>query len=174
LSIRVIRRPGGHGVVVASLIGTTIEYYDFLVYGLAASLVFGTQFFPTFSPLAGILTSLGTFGAGFLARPLGAILFGHFGDRFGRKRLLGASFLTAGGATFLIGVLPTFAQIGVAAPALLVLCRLVQGLGFGGEWGGAVLIAVEHAPQPANRIWLIHPDGESGWPGAGYGSNNPV
>jgi MFS family permease len=138
-------------VVVASLIGTTIEYYDFLVYGLAASLVFGPQFFPGFDPVAGTLASLGTFGAGFLARPLGAILFGHFGDRFGRKRLLVASFLTAGGATFLIGVLPTFAQIGAAAPALLVLCRLVQGLGFGGEWGGAVLIAVEHAP-PGRRI----------------------
>jgi MFS family permease len=135
----------------ASIIGTTIEHYDFFVYGLAASLVFGPLFFPSFSSVAGTLASLGTFLVGFLIRPIGGILFGHFGDRIGRKQLLVVSLLTAGGATFVIGLLPPYSVIGVAAPALLVLCRLVQGLGFGGEWGGAVLMAVEHAP-PRRRI----------------------
>jgi MFS transporter, MHS family, shikimate and dehydroshikimate transport protein len=131
----------------ASLIGTTIEFYDFFIYGLAASLVFGSQFFPSFSPVAGTLAALSTFLVGFVARPIGAVVFGQFGDRVGRKRLLVISLLTAGGSTFVTGLLPTYAAIGAAAPILLVLCRLVQGLGLGGEWGGAVLMAVEHAPS---------------------------
>ncbi|WP_433559073.1 MFS transporter [Pseudonocardia xinjiangensis] len=131
----------------ASLIGTTIEFYDFFIYGLAASLVFGSQFFPSFSPVAGTLAALSTFLVGFVARPIGAVVFGHFGDRVGRKRLLVISLLTAGGSTFVTGLLPTYAAIGAAAPILLVLCRLAQGLGLGGEWGGAVLMAVEHAPS---------------------------
>jgi MFS family permease len=156
------REPPGHGgpiqpshqarrAAAASLIGTTIEYYDFFLYGLAASLVFGPQFFPSFAPATATLAALGTFLAGFLVRPVGALVFGHFGDRVGRKRLLVISLLTAGGATFAVGLLPTYATIGAAAPVLLVACRLVQGLGFGGEWGGAVLMAVEHAP-PRRRI----------------------
>ncbi|GAA1174719.1 MFS transporter [Pseudonocardia alaniniphila] len=135
----------------ASLIGTTIEFYDFFIYGLAASLVFASRFFPSFSPVAGTLASLSTFLVGFLARPVGAVLFGHFGDRIGRKRLLVVSLVTAGGATFVTGLLPTYSSIGAAAPALLVLCRIIQGVGLGGEWGGAVLMAVEHAP-PNRRI----------------------
>ncbi|HEX4246788.1 MAG TPA: MFS transporter [Pseudonocardia sp.] len=139
-------------VALASLIGTTIEFYDFFLYGLAASLVFGSEFFPKVSPAAGTLASLATFGVGFLARPLGGVVFGHFGDRVGRKRVLITTLLLTGGSTFVIGLLPPYSAIGIAAPALLVLCRLLQGLGVGGEWGGAVLLAAEHAP-PGRRAF---------------------
>jgi len=131
-------------VVLASFVGTTIEWYDFFLYGTAAALVFGELFFPTLDPLAGTMASFATYAVGFFARPVGGIVFGHFGDRMGRKSMLVTTLMLMGMATFLIGVLPTYSQIGVAAPVLLVLLRFVQGFGVGGEWGGAVLMAVEH------------------------------
>jgi MFS transporter, MHS family, shikimate and dehydroshikimate transport protein len=134
-------------VVAASFIGTTIEWYDFFLYGTAAALVFGDLFFPGSSPLIGTLSAFGTFAVGFAARPLGGVVFGHFGDRIGRKSMLVLSLLIMGLATFLIGCLPTHATIGIMAPILLVLLRFAQGIGVGGEWGGAVLMAVEHAPK---------------------------
>jgi MHS family shikimate/dehydroshikimate transporter-like MFS transporter len=142
--------PSPRQVAVVSLVGTTIEWYDFQAYGLAASLVFGKLFFPGFSPVVGTLLSFATFGVGFFARPLGSIVFGHLGDRLGRRRVLMVSLLLMGTATLLIGCLPTYGQIGVAAPVLLVLLRLCQGFGLGGEWGGAAVYAVESAP-PGQR-----------------------
>lgn len=134
-------------VAAASAIGTTIEWYDYFAYGNAAALVFGPLFFPEFSVLAGTLASLSTFAIGFLVRPFGGAVFGHLGDKIGRKAMLVLSLLIMGVATFAIGLLPTYAAIGVAAPILLVALRLVQGFAVGGEWGGAVLMAVEHAPE---------------------------
>lgn len=131
-------------VILASFVGTTIEWYDFYLYGTAAALVFNVIFFPSFDPLVGTIAAFGTFAAGFLARPIGSLVFGHFGDRLGRKKMLVYSLLAMGAATFLIGVLPTYASIGVAAPILLLVLRLVQGFAVGGEWGGAVLMSVEH------------------------------
>ena len=131
-------------VVLASFIGTTIEWYDFFLYGTAAALVFNKLFFPNIEPLAGTMAAFATYAVGFFARPLGGILFGHFGDKLGRKSMLVTTLMLMGVATFLIGVLPTYAQAGVLAPVLLVTLRFVQGLGVGGEWGGAVLMAVEH------------------------------
>ncbi len=133
-------------VVVASFVGTTIEWYDYFIYGTAAALVFPALFFPEFSELAGTLASFATFAVGFAARPLGGVIFGHYGDRIGRKAMLVTTLLIMGVATFLIGLLPTYETIGIWAPILLVALRLVQGLGLGGEWGGAVLMAVEHSP----------------------------
>jgi MFS transporter, MHS family, shikimate and dehydroshikimate transport protein len=133
-------------VALASLIGTTIEWYDFFIYGTAAALVFPALFFPEFSETAGTLAAFATFGVGFFARPVGGIVFGHFGDRVGRKTMLVLTLTIMGVATTLIGLLPTYAAIGVAAPLLLVVLRFAQGLGVGGEWGGAVLMAVEHSP----------------------------
>lgn len=132
---------------VASFVGTTLEWYDFFIYGTTAALVFGDLFFPAFSSLAGTLASFATLAVGFAARPLGSVLFGHFGDRIGRKRTLIVTLLLMGISTVLIGVLPTFDQVGVLAPILLVALRLLQGIGLGGEWGGAALISVEHAPH---------------------------
>ncbi|CAM3595649.1 MFS transporter [Kibdelosporangium persicum] len=134
-------------VAVASAIGTTIEWYDFFIYGTAAALVFAPQFFPQVSELEGTLASFATFAIGFIARPLGGIVMGHFGDRIGRKSMLVWSLMLMGIGTVVIGLLPTHAQIGVWAPILLVLMRCVQGFGLGGEWGGAVLMSVEHAPR---------------------------
>ena len=134
-------------VVAASFIGTTIEWYDFFLYGTAAALVFGELFFPESEPLIGTLLALGTYAVGFAARPIGGVVFGHFGDRIGRKSMLVLSLLIMGIATFLIGVLPTFTSIGIMAPILLVVLRFAQGIGVGGEWGGAVLMSVEHAPK---------------------------
>jgi MFS transporter, MHS family, shikimate and dehydroshikimate transport protein len=133
-------------VVAASFIGTTIEWYDFFLYGTAAALVFGDLFFPNAEPLIGTLLAFSTYAVGFAARPLGGIVFGHFGDRIGRKSMLVISLLIMGTATFLIGCLPTYSSIGILAPILLVVLRFAQGLGVGGEWGGAVLMAVEHSP----------------------------
>jgi MHS family shikimate/dehydroshikimate transporter-like MFS transporter len=133
-------------VALASLIGTTIEWYDFFIYGTAAALVFPALFFPEFSETAGTLAAFATFGVGFFARPVGGVVFGHFGDRIGRKTMLVLTLTIMGVATTLIGLLPTYAVIGVAAPLLLVVLRFCQGLGVGGEWGGAVLMAVEHSP----------------------------
>jgi metabolite-proton symporter len=139
-------------VLFASLIGTTIEFFDFYIYATAAVLVFPRLFFPATDPASATLASLATFAIAFIARPIGSALFGHFGDRIGRKTTLVAALLTMGASTVAIGVLPTYATIGVAAPALLALCRFGQGLGLGGEWGGAVLLAVENAP-PGKRAW---------------------
>ncbi|GAA1941344.1 MFS transporter [Amycolatopsis minnesotensis] len=144
-------------IAVASFIGTAIEFYDFYIYGTAAALVFGKLFFPTFSSLAGTLAAFATFGVGFVARPVGAVVFGHFGDRIGRKRMLVVSLLTMGTGTVAIGVLPTFSAIGIGAPILLVLCRFLQGFGLGGEWGGAVLLATEYAPKGKRGLWSSFP-----------------
>jgi metabolite-proton symporter len=145
-----INRPGQ--VLFASLVGTTIEFFDFYIYATAAVLVFPRLFFPATDPTSATLASLATFGIAFLARPLGSALFGHFGDRVGRKATLVAALLTMGISTVIIGLLPTYDSIGVVAPFLLALCRFGQGLGLGGEWGGAVLLAVENAP-PGKRAW---------------------
>src|SRR3954464_14163423 len=139
-------------VLFASLIGTSIEFFDFYIYATAAVLVFPRLFFPASDPAAATLASLATFGIAFLARPVGSALFGHFGDRVGRKTTLIVALSTMGLSTVLIGALPTYATIGVAAPTLLALCRFGQGLGLGGEWGGAVLLAIENAP-PGKRAW---------------------
>jgi MHS family shikimate/dehydroshikimate transporter-like MFS transporter len=137
-------------VAMASLIGTTIEWYDFFLYGTAAALVFNRLYFPTFDPLAGTLAAFGTYTVGFVARPIGGIIIGHYGDRIGRKSMLILTLIIMGVATFGIGLLPTYAQIGPWAAVALVVLRLAQGFGVGGEWGGAVLMAVEHAP-PGRR-----------------------
>src|SRR6478609_7230429 len=140
-------------VLFASLIGTTIEFFDFYIYGTAAVLVFPQLFFPSSDPTSPTLQSFATFALAFFARPIGSAVFGHFGDRIGRKATLVAALLTMGLSTVAIGLLPTYASIGVAAPLLLALCRLGQGLGLGGERGGAVLLATEHAP-PGKREWF--------------------
>jgi len=139
-------------VLFASLIGTTIEFFDFYIYATAAVLVFPPLFFPKSDPASATLASLATFAIAFIARPIGSALFGHFGDRIGRKTTLVAALLTMGVSTVSIGLLPTYATIGLAAPLMLALCRFGQGLGLGGEWGGAVLLAVENAP-PGKRAW---------------------
>jgi hypothetical protein len=139
-------------ILAASLIGKAIEFFDFYIYATAAGLVFPSQFFPASDPATATLASLATFAIAFLARPIGSALFGHFGDRVGRKTTLVAALLTMGLSTVTIGLLPTYAAIGIAAPLLLALCRFGQGLGLGGEWGGAVLLAVENAP-PGKRAW---------------------
>ncbi len=139
-------------VLFASLIGTTIEFFDFYIYATAAVLVFPHLFFPQSDPATATLQSFATFALAFIARPFGSALFGHFGDRVGRKATLVAALLTMGISTVLIGLLPTYAQIGIAAPLLLALCRFGQGIGLGGEWGGAVLLATENAP-PGKRAW---------------------
>jgi metabolite-proton symporter len=145
-----INKPGQ--VLFASLIGTTIEFFDFYIFATAAVLVFPKLFFPSSDPASATLASLATFAIAFFARPVGSALFGHFGDRIGRKATLVAALLTMGLSTVAIGALPTYATIGVAAPALLALFRFGQGLGLGGEWGGAVLLAIENAP-PGKRAW---------------------
>ncbi|MDT0480633.1 MFS transporter [Streptomyces doebereineriae] len=144
-------------LAAASLAGTAIEFYDFFVYGTAAALVLGPLFFPTFSPLAGTLAAFGTFGVGFVARPLGSVLFGHIGDRHGRRPVLVASLLLTGVATVAVGCVPTYDTLGVAAPVLLLVLRFLQGLGLGGEWGGAVLLTAEHAPAERRGLWTSFP-----------------
>jgi MFS transporter, MHS family, shikimate and dehydroshikimate transport protein len=140
-------------VVFASSIGTVIEWYDFLIYGTAAALVFNTLFFPKLDPLTGTLASLGTYAVGFFARPIGGILFGHFGDRIGRKTSLMLTMLVMALGTFAVGLLPTYSQIGIWAPILLVTLRLIQGIGLGGEWGGASLMVLEHAPSRRRGLY---------------------
>ncbi|HET6707627.1 MFS transporter [Amycolatopsis sp.] len=141
------------GIFAASIVGTSIEWYDYYIFGTAAALVFGTLFYPKTSPTAGTLAALATFAIGFVVRPLGGAVIGHFGDRTGRKAMLVLTLLLTGGATFLIGVLPTYASIGLAAPILLVVLRLVQGFGVGGEWGGAILIATENASPRRKALY---------------------
>ncbi|QJY47465.1 MFS transporter [Pseudonocardia broussonetiae] len=150
-------RPAARRVALAGLIGTTIEWYDFFIYGTAAALVFGPQFFPGASPVAGTLAALSTFAIGFVARPVGGALMGHWGDRIGRRSMLVLSLLVMGVGTLLIGLLPTYATIGVAAPILLVVLRFAQGLGVGGEWGGATLLALEHAPPSRRTLYSSLP-----------------
>ena len=137
-------------IIFASIVGSMIEWYDFTLYGTAATLVFGKLFFPSFDPAIGALVSIASYGVGFLARPLGGAIFGHFGDRIGRKKMLALTVILMGAGTFLIGCLPTYGQLGIAAPVLLIVLRLVQGVGIGGEWGGAVLMMVENA-KPTQR-----------------------
>jgi metabolite-proton symporter len=144
-------------VLFASLIGTTIEFFDFYIYGTAAVLVFPHLFFPAADPASATLASLATFGVAFIARPIGALIFGHFGDRLGRKTTLVLALLCMGVSTFLIGLLPGYGTIGLAAPVLLTLCRFGQGIGLGGEWGGAVLLAVENAPPSKRAIYGMFP-----------------
>jgi len=145
--------PSKKSIFAASFIGTSIEWYDYYIFGTAAALAFGSLFFPKFSPVAGTLAAFATFAVGFVARPLGAAVIGHFGDKIGRKSMLVLTLLMTGGATFLIGVLPTYAAIGIGAPLLLVLLRVIQGFGVGGEWGGAVLIATEHASPRRRAVY---------------------
>jgi len=153
-------RPAPRQVAIVSLVGTTIEWYDFQIYGLASALVFGDLFFPSFSPVAGTLLAFATFGVGFFARPVGSVIFGHLGDRLGRRVVLMVALIMMGSATFLIGCLPSYDQVGVAAPIALVVLRLVQGLGLGGEWGGAAVYAVESAPAGQRGRY-------GGWPQMG-------
>jgi metabolite-proton symporter len=152
-------------VILASLVGTSLEWYDFFLYGTASALVFNKLFFPNFDPLVGTLLAFATYAVGFIARPLGGLVFGHFGDRVGRKHVLIVTLLIMGVATFLIGALPTYQAIGVAAPILLVALRFIQGLGLGGEWGGAVLMSLEHGA--ADRRGL-----NASWPQVGVPVGN--
>jgi len=152
-------------VVAASMIGTTIEWYDFFLYGTAAALVFNKLFFPASEPLVGTMLAFATYALGFFARPLGGLVFGHYGDRIGRKKLLMLSLMLMGGATILIGCLPTHGQVGVLAPILLIVLRLVQGFAVGGEWGGAVLIVAEHGDAARRGFW-------TSWPQAGVAAGS--
>jgi len=144
-------------VLFASLVGTTVEFFDFYIYATAAVIVFPRLFFPSADPASAVLASLATFGIAFLARPVGSALFGHFGDRVGRKKTLVLALSTMGLSTFAIGALPGYHAIGVAAPLLLALCRFGQGIGLGGEWGGAVLLAVENAPPNKRALYGMFP-----------------
>jgi len=139
--------------VASSTIGSVLEYYDFFVFGTLSALVFGKVFFPNDNPAAATLLSLATFAVGFVARPLGGVLLGHFGDRLGRKSVLLFTFMLTGGVTLVIGILPTYHQVGILAPILLVSLRVLQGIGIGGEWSGAALLAVEHAPQERRGLF---------------------
>lgn len=140
-------------VVWSSIIGTAVEWYDFLIYGAATALVFNKLFFPAIDPTLGTIAAFGTYAVGFLARPLGAAIFGHYGDRVGRKAMLAITIIAMGLGTFLVGLLPTYQQIGIAAPILLVILRFLQGIGLGGEWGGAVLMVVENAPTERRGLF---------------------
>src|SRR5581483_249687 len=140
-------------VAFASAIGSAIEWYDFFLYGTAAALLFPKLFFPKFSTFSGTLASFATFGVAFFARPLGGIVFGHFGDRIGRKSMLVVTLLMMGGATSCVGLLPTFNQVGIFASFLLAALRFLQGFAVGGEWGGATLMAIEHAPEDSRNFY---------------------
>src|SRR6478609_7015239 len=144
-------------VTLASLIGTTVEWYDFFLYGTITGLVFNKQFFPSSDIFVSTALAYTVYAVGFVTRPVGGVLFGHFGDRIGRKPLLVLTLLIMGISTFLIGLLPTYAQIGVAAPLLLLLLRLLQGIGLGGEWGGAVLMSFEYAPREKRGLYACIP-----------------
>ncbi|MFJ6793645.1 MFS transporter [Streptomyces sp. NPDC091268] len=158
-------RVGIGRIISASLIGTTIEWYDFFLYGSAAALVFNKLFFPSSEPLVGTLLAFLTYAIGFAARPLGGMVFGHYGDKIGRKKLLVLSLVMMGGATFAMGLLPTHAGIGVGAPILLTVLRLIQGFALGGEWGGAVLLVSEHGDDKNRGFW-------ASWPQAGAPGGN--
>ena len=149
-------------VVVASMAGTVVEWYEFFLYATASTLVFHVLFPPSEDPLTPILAGFATYAVGFIARPVGGIVFGHFGDKYGRKKLLQVSIILVGVSTFLMGCLPTYAAIGVLAPILLVLLRVAQGFAVGGEWGGAVLLVAEHSPNKERGFWSSFP--QSGVP----------
>jgi len=150
-------------VAFASFIGTAIEFYDFYIYGTAAALVFGSVFFPEFASATGTLAAFATFAVAFFARPLGAVIFGHYGDRIGRKAMLIVSLLLMGVSTFLIGLLPGYASIGFAAPLLLVLLRFFQGIWLGGERGGAILMASEHTTRGRRGLYSSFPQMGRRW-----------
>ncbi len=154
-----VNAPAGSGrtIAIASFIGTAIEFYDYYIYGTAAALVLNKLFFPALSPVAGTLASLATFAIGFIARPVGAIVFGHFGDRVGRKATLVVSLLLMGLSTACVGLLPGYSSIGVGAPMLLVVLRVLQGIGLGGEWGGAALLSTEYAPKGRRGLYAAAP-----------------
>jgi metabolite-proton symporter len=152
-------------VVLASLVGATVEWYDFFLYGAAAALVFNKVFFPESDPLVGTMLAFGTYALGFVARPIGGIVFGHFGDKIGRKKLLMVSLVMMGVATVCIGLLPTYAQVGIWAPVMLVALRLVQGFAVGGEWGGAVLLVAEYGTAKRRGFW-------TSWPQVGVPAGN--
>ncbi|MEU1385288.1 MULTISPECIES: MFS transporter [unclassified Nonomuraea] len=152
-----VSAPSTTRIAMASLMGTAIEFYDFYIYGTAAALVLNTAFFPGMDPVAGRLAAFSTFAVAFVSRPLGSALFGHWGDRVGRKSMLVVSLLVMGLSTVAIGLLPGYAAIGVAAPVLLVLLRFTQGVGLGGEWGGAALLATEHAPPGRRGLYAMFP-----------------
>ena len=158
-------RPSIIKVVFASVVGTAVEWYDFFLYGSAAALVFGALFFPESEPVTATLLAFGTYALGFVARPLGGVVFGHYGDKVGRKKMLVVALFLMGAATVGIGLLPTYATIGVAAPILLLMCRLLQGFAVGGEWGGAVLMVAEHGSDEHRGFW-------SSWPQAGVPLGN--
>src|SRR5215468_968132 len=143
-----------HRALIASTVGTTIEWYDFLLYGQVSALVFGPLFFPQSTPLIGVLQAFGIFFIGFVGRPIGAAIFGHWGDRIGRKATLIATLLISGIATVAVGLVPTYASIGIWGPVLLTVIRLIQGIGVGGEWGGSVLLAMEWAQTNQNRGFI--------------------
>ncbi|MEU8395616.1 MFS transporter [Nonomuraea sp. NPDC048892] len=149
--------PSRSRIATASLIGTAIEFYDFYIYGTAAALVLNTAFFPEMDQVAGNLAAFSTFAVAFISRPLGSAVFGHWGDRIGRKSMLVVSLLVMGFSTVVIGLLPGYASIGVLAPVLLVLLRFTQGIGLGGEWGGAALLATEHAPPGKRGLYAMFP-----------------
>ena len=144
-------------MIGASVVGTVMEWYDFFIYGAAAALVFNQLFFPEFSPIAGTMAAFGTYAVGFFARPVGGIIFGNLGDKIGRKAILVTTLLLMGIATTLIGVLPTFNQIGIWAAVLLLLLRILQGLGAGAEFGGAVIMAAEYSPQGKRGLYASLP-----------------
>ena len=144
-------------VAAASIIGATIEWYDFFLYGVVAGLVFNKLYFPTGDPFISTMLAYTTFAVGFLTRPLGGIIFGHFGDKLGRKSMLVLTLMIMGGSTVLIGCVPTFDQIGIAAPILLLVLRIIQGIGLGGEWGGAVLMTFEYAPKEERGFYASLP-----------------
>ena len=171
---REAKKPSHVTVATASLIGTTIEWYDFFLYGTAAALIFNKLFFPTFDPMVGTLLAFGTYALGFIARPLGGLVFGHYGDKIGRKTMLYLTLLIMGVATAAIGLIPTYETLGVWAPILLIGCRLIQGFGLGGEWGGAVLMAVEHAPENQKGFYGSWPQlgGRWGWCSARWSSRS--
>jgi MFS family permease len=154
-------------VVFASTIGTTVEWYDFFLFGSAAALVFGEAFFGEIGGTTGTLYSFMVYALGFFARPLGGIIFGHYGDKVGRKQMLVISLLMMGLGTFAIGLLPTYGQVGILAPILLIVCRLLQGFAVGGEWGGAVLMAAEHGDSSRRGFW-------TSWVQAGVPAGNLV
>src|ERR687893_620364 len=144
-------------VIAASFIGSVIEWYDFFIFGTAAALIFGQLFFPGSDPLLGTLYSFGTYAVGFIARPLGGVFCGHYGDKIGRKSMLVMTLLVMGVATFLVGLLPTYESIGILAPILLIVLRFLQGFAVGGEWGGATLMAVEHVPEESRNFYASWP-----------------
>ncbi len=155
-------------VVAASMVGSVAEWYEFFLYGTASALVFGELFFQqTGSAIDGILAAFALYAVGFLARPIGGIVFGHYGDKIGRKKLLQFSLIAVGITTFLMGCIPTFSSIGYWAPILLVTLRLIQGFAFGGEWGGAVILVAEHSPEDRRGYW-------ASWPQAGVPLGNLI